>query len=138
MATILIVEDIAATRRPMMRLLKAEGYAVITAVDAYAAASRLRNERPDLVLLDVGIPPMDGLTMLMLLRNEIGASEIPPVILVTGFDDDNTMARAKALGVKECLIKSHFEPEDLLAAIKRHLVPAKVGFGGVAAEPGMA
>ena len=62
----------------------------------------------------------------------------PPIIIVTGFDDDNTMARAKALGVKECLIKSHFEPEDLLAAIKRHLVGAKVGFGGVAAEPGMA
>ena len=121
MATILVVEDQAETRRPLAKLLRLEGYDVLTAINAYAAAAMIRNDNPDLILLDVGIPPMDGLTLLMVLKDEMPMQELPPVILVTGQCDANTQARAQAAGVKEYMVKSQFQPEELLAAIKKHI-----------------
>jgi len=59
----------------------------------------IRSETPDLVLLDVGVPPMDGLTTLSLLRDDPKLRDIP-VVLVTGQADENTIARAGRLGVK--------------------------------------
>lgn len=120
-ATILVVEDQAETRRPLARLLRQEGYDVLTAINAYAAAAMIRNDNPDLILLDIGIPPMDGLTLLMVLKDEMPMQELPPVIIMTGSCDPNTQARAEALGVKEYLIKSQFETEELLGAIKKHI-----------------
>src|SRR5215204_5545511 len=118
--TILVVEDSAESRRPLTRLLKAEGYHILTAENAFEATALVRNEHPDLMLLDVGIPPVDGLTMLMLLEQE-RPRQTCPVILVTGACDENTTARAQQLGVKAHLVKSKYKPEELLALIKQHL-----------------
>lgn len=120
MATVLVVEDKPETRRPLARLLKQEGYDVLTAIDAYSAGAIIRNQSPDLILLDVGIPPMDGLTLLMLLHQEHQALDIP-VIIVTGRTDEQTATRAAELGAKCCLIKSQFTPEELLAHIRHHI-----------------
>jgi CheY-like chemotaxis protein len=122
MATILVVEDEAATRKPLARLLQQEGYSVLTARDAYSAAGAIRNNSPDLVLLDVGIPPMDGLTMMMMLRDEPKSRDVP-VIVVTGHSDETTIRRAKEAGAKCCLIKSKFTPDELLAEIRKYLPP---------------
>ena len=120
MSTVLVVEDQPETRKPLAKLLRLEGYEVLTARDAYSAAAAIRNDLPDLVLLDVGIPPMDGLTMLALLRDEPQFRDIP-VVVVTGQTDDNTAARAYQLGVKRCLIKSQFTPEELLDTIRENI-----------------
>lgn len=120
MSTVLLVEDQSETRRPLARLLRLEGYEVRTATDAYAAAAAIRNDAPDLVLLDVGIPPMDGLTMLSLLRDEPQFRDIP-VVVVTGQTDEDTAARATQLGVRRCLIKSQFTPEELLDTIRENI-----------------
>lgn len=122
MRKVLLVEDQAETRRPLARLLRQEGYDVLTAADAYAAGAAVRNDHPDLILLDVGIPPMDGLTLLTLLKDDPQVPKIP-VIMVTGLTDEHTQARAQALGVKEYLVKSQFAPEELLSAVRRHLAP---------------
>ncbi len=107
----------------MAKLLRTEGYNVITAADAYSAGAAMRTESPDLVLLDVGIPPMDGLTMLSLLQEDPKLREIP-VVLVTGQADENTIARAGQLGVKGYLVKSQFTPEQLLETVKQNIKPS--------------
>jgi len=124
MPTVLVVEDQAETRRPLAKLLRQEGYNVATAINAYEAMAAIRTACPDLVLMDVGIPPIDGLTCLMLHRQENPACEVP-VILVTGFSDDNTIARAQQLGVKAHLVKSQFSPEQLLELVRQYAGPAE-------------
>jgi PleD family two-component response regulator len=124
MASILVVDDHADTRRPIVRLLQLEGYTANGASNALEALASAHNAPPDLILLDVMIPPMDGLTFLMRLREDAKAREIP-VIVVSGLSDPQTIARAKELGVKEHLVKTHFTPTELLDAVKRNLIVKK-------------
>ena len=125
MATILVVDDEAADRRPVAKLLRDRGYNVITAINAYEAMAAYKRENPDLILLDVGIPPMDGLTFLMLLRQEAPGRDVP-VIVVTGQSDENTVSRARDLNVRELLVKSEFEPGQLMELVDKHVRRAEV------------
>jgi CheY-like chemotaxis protein len=122
MPTILVVDDHADTRKPLVRLLQLEGYAATGASNALEALAAAQHVPPDLILLDVMIPPMDGLTFLMRLREDAAAREIP-VIVVSGLSDPQTIGRAKELGVKEHLVKTQFSPQELMEAIKRNLRP---------------
>jgi len=79
-----------------------------------------KHSNPDLILLDVMIPPMDGLTFLMRLREDPRGRTIP-VIVVSGLSDPQTVARAKELGVREHLVKTQFTTEELLDAVKRNI-----------------
>ena len=120
MATILVAEDNDAARRPLVRLLKAEGSEVLSAPTAFEAMAIAQRGDTDLILLDVSMPPIDGLTFLSRLREMPGGDSIP-VILVTGLSDELTHRRAEELGVKEFLVKSQFEPAELLELVKKHL-----------------
>ena len=120
MSTILVAEDNADARRPMVRLLKMEGYDVLIATNALEAMACAQRGDPDLILLDVAMPPIDGLTLLSRLR-EMPEGRDVPVILVTGMCDALTHSRAEELKVKEYLVKSQFTPEELLKLIKLHL-----------------
>lgn len=120
MGTILVIDDHAETRKPLVRLLQMEGYKAIGAANAYEAFAVTNHANPDLILLDVMIPPMDGLTFLMRLREDARGREMP-VIVVSGLSDPQTIARARELGVKEHLVKTRFTPEELLNAIKKHI-----------------
>ena len=77
-------------------------------------------DRHSLLFLDVMIPPMDGLTFLMLLRDSAVGHQTP-VIVVTGLDDANTISRAQALGVKQILIKNAFSIPELLELVDKHV-----------------
>src|SRR5258708_6480961 len=96
-ATILIAEDSDSARRPLVRLLKAEGYEVLTATTAFEAMAAAQRGNPDLILLDVSMPPIDGLTFLSRLREMPGGNQIP-VIVVTAMSDDLTHRRAGGAG----------------------------------------
>jgi CheY-like chemotaxis protein len=120
MGTILVVDDHAETRKPLVRLLQLEGYKAIGAANAYEAFAVTNHADLDLILLDVMIPPMDGLTFLMRLREDVRGREMP-VIVVSGLSDPQTIARAKELGVKAHLVKTHFTPQELLEAVKKHI-----------------
>jgi DNA-binding response OmpR family regulator len=119
MAIILVVDDDPQARKPLARLLKMEGHDVLCAENAIMAMASAINSRPDLILLDVAIPPMDGLTFLFLLRERPHGRDVP-VIVITGMDDENTMRRARELGVTEYLIKSQFSTRDLLDLVRQH------------------
>jgi CheY-like chemotaxis protein len=120
MPTILVAEDSADARRPLVRLLKGEGYHVLIAGNALETLSIAQRSNPDLILLDVGMPPFDGLTVLSRLRDGRGGDDVP-VIIVTGMSDELTHRRAEELGVKEFLLKSHFTAEYLLNCVRRHV-----------------
>ena len=123
MSTILVAEDSPDARRPIVRLLKSEGYTVLSASDSMEAMAFAQRFDPDLIVLDVGMPPFDGLTLLSRLRDGNGITDVP-VIVVTGMSDELTHRRAEELGVKEYLLKAHFTPEYLLSCVKKHVRPA--------------
>jgi CheY-like chemotaxis protein len=120
MPTILVVDDHGPTRRPLVRLLQLEGYKVVSAADAFEATTMAKKNLPDLILLDVMIPPMDGLTFLMLLRQE-GPQFQVPVILIPGLNDAQTAERARELGIKDYLVKSQFTLEELIRLVKKYI-----------------
>ena len=120
MSTILVAEDNANTRRPLVHLLKMAGYQVVTASNAFEAMAAAHQAEPDLMLLDVSMPPIDGLTLLSRLRETREGADVP-VILVTGLSDELTHRRAQELGVKEYMVKAQFTPEELLNRIRAHL-----------------
>ncbi len=120
MGTILVVDDHAETRRPLVRLLQLEGYQAVGAGNAFEALGLVNAAIPDLILLDVMIPPMDGLTFLMRLREDVRGREVP-VIVVSGLSDPQTTARARELGVRDHLVKTQFTPQQLLDAVKLHI-----------------
>ena len=91
MPRILVVDDDRATRQLIQLQLKAAGHHVETAGDGAAALKRIRKSRPDLVLLDVWMPGMDGLEMLAHLRDEPSQ---PRVVVMTADDTSETLLKA--------------------------------------------
>jgi two-component system cell cycle response regulator len=119
MATILVVDDDPAARKPLARLLKMEGHEVVCAANAVMAMASAIDRRPDLILLDVAIPPMDGLTFLFLLRERPHGRDVP-VIVISGQDDERTMQRARELGVNDYFVKSQFKTSELLERVRQY------------------
>jgi len=81
MPTILIVEDHADNMVLTVLLLQSAGYAVLSASDAEAGLTMARAERPDLILMDIHLPGMDGLEATALLKRDAATSAIPVVAL---------------------------------------------------------
>ena len=125
MGRILVIDDHAETVKPLLKLLQLEGYTASGASNAFEALGSVQQNPPDLIVLDVMIPPIDGLTFLMRLREDAKSREIP-VIVVSGLSDSQTMARAKELGVRETFIKTQFAPADLINSIAKHLRPTEL------------
>lgn len=125
MSTILVVDDHAETRKPLLRLLELEGYKALGAANALEALALAHHSDPDLIVLDVMLPPMDGLTFLMRMREDEHRRETP-VIVVSGLSDPQTVARARELGVKAHLVKTQFSPQELLEMIKLHVRKPRV------------
>jgi CheY-like chemotaxis protein len=132
MAVVLVVDDDPGVRKPLARLLKMEGHEVVCAENAVMAMAAALGNRPDLILLDVAIPPMDGLTFLFLLRDKPGGKDVP-VIVISGLEDEGTMRRAKDLGVMEYLVKSKYKTSDLLGLVRKYCAREELAAGEVEA-----
>jgi CheY-like chemotaxis protein len=120
MATILIVDDDPECRRPLSTLLGHEGYRILQAGEGLEGLQRLRQEKVDLILLDMVMPGVDGIAMLQAVRKDPRFAKIP-VILVTAYHDRRKLARAMALGVQEYLFKGEVPFCRILELIKKHL-----------------
>jgi len=84
--TILIVEDYEDSREVMKTLLELNGYRVSEAVDGCEAVKSFKHQRPDLILMDISLPYMDGLTATKLIRESEGKIKTP-IIAFTAFGD---------------------------------------------------
>jgi DNA-binding response OmpR family regulator len=116
---ILVVEDDADMRMGLKVRLQASGYAPVLAADAIAAISQAQKERPDLILLDLGLPGGDGFKVLERLRS-IPRLAVIPVIVVTARDPKSNEEKTAALGATAFLQKP-VDNEALLAAIRAAL-----------------
>ncbi|CAA9212113.1 MAG: hypothetical protein AVDCRST_MAG83-8 [uncultured Arthrobacter sp.] len=119
MPNILIVDDTDACRRPLARLLTRAGYETACAGDGREGLNALEAATPGLILLDLDMPVMDGLTFLAAIRADPRWVSLP-VIVFSG-EAQRTLARAKELGADEALPKGGPGLRMLLAAIRRHL-----------------
>ncbi len=81
MAKILIIEDTENNRVLLSRRLKPKGYDIVTAEDAERGLALLPDERPDLILMDVGLPGMDGWTATRQLKSDPASRQIPVIAL---------------------------------------------------------
>jgi two-component system cell cycle response regulator DivK len=97
MATVLLVEDNPANMTLATFLLKSAGYAVLTATDAEAGLALARAEQPDLVLMDIQLPGMDGLQACAILKKDTTTRDIP-VIALTALAMKGDEERIRAAG----------------------------------------
>ena len=117
---ILIVDDERLIRMALARILSAAGYEVCIACDAVGAVSTAVNERPDLILLDLGLPAGNGMVVIERLRN-LPATSITPVIVVTGgFVDAMQEKTLREFGCETILTKP-VVAQQLLDAVSREL-----------------
>ena len=119
MARILIMDDEPYIRRFLNTLLTHKGYDVTLAEDGQKGLDRFLLERPDVVVLDLQMPVMDGLTVLRQVRT---LNPLQPVIILTCGTTKETEDQIRALGVKEFVEKGS-AVQLLDAAVKRLLVP---------------
>ncbi|HKT86583.1 MAG TPA: response regulator [Novosphingobium sp.] len=110
---VLLVDDEAALREPLAEYLSRQGFAVTQAVSAAEARSRLREDRPDLVLLDIMMPGEDGLS---LCRHLVEAQDLP-VIFLTARAEATDRIVGLEIGADDYVVKP-FEPRELVARIR--------------------
>jgi DNA-binding response OmpR family regulator len=118
-AKVLVVEDEAAQMLLVRSGLERQGFEVLWAKNGGEGLRLAREERPDLVLLDVILPGIDGIQVCRALRASPDTERIP-VILVTASSMRSLSERVKSFGVNACLIKP-YELSELLAAVERLL-----------------
>ncbi len=104
MATILVVEDNAANMKLAVFLLQNAGYTVLSAPDAETGLTLAREARPDLILMDMQLPGMDGLAATALLKQDIATRAIP-VIALTALAMKGDEARIRAAGCSGYIAK---------------------------------
>lgn len=119
MAKILIIEDEVANRQALAAMLKLEGYQVLEADSGRQALALLEKELPDLILLDLVMPEMDGYDVFRQLQSCERTRHIP-VLVVSGLASAWDIERAAQAGLTNFLTKP-FEPEELLARIQEAL-----------------
>lgn len=117
---ILIAEDEEPLRRVLRDILSFEGYQVIEAVNGEEGLAMVLKEHPDLVLLDVVMPKMDGLTMLKKLRTDEWGKTAPVMILTNLSDNDEVIKTAKDEGI-EYFVKTDIKIADVVEKIKEKL-----------------
>lgn len=119
MAKILAVDDSVSMRKLVAGTLIEAGHTVIEAGDGEEAFALAQNESTNLVITDVNMPKMDGITLVGKLRS-LASYKFTPILVLTTEISDTKKATAKAAGATGWLVKP-FDPDKLLATIKKVL-----------------
>ncbi len=113
---ILIVEDDEFLRSLTAKRLEKEGFAVKVAVDGENAINILSEYQPDVVLLDLLLPGLDGFEVLKKIKSTEAGKKIP-VIIFSNLGQKEDIERAKSIGADDFLIKANFTLDDVVAKI---------------------
>jgi len=116
---ILVVEDQEDLRAILRDFLSASGYAVIEAVDGAEGVAKAASERPDLVLMDIQLPVLDGYDATRQIKALPGLAAIP-IIAVSSFAMKGDEEKARASGCNDYITKP-YSPVDLLRLVRRYL-----------------
>ena len=116
---ILVIEDEATLQKALNDVLVQEGYDVLSALDGMSGLNLALKENPDLILLDIILPKMDGFEVLKKLKEK--DSQIP-IIILTNLSDINDIQKALDLGATTYLVKADFHLDDVLKKVKETLL----------------
>jgi len=119
--TIMVVDDSASIRQVVSIALKGEGYDVIDASDGQDALKKMTGQKIHLIISDVNMPNMDGITFLKKVK-EHPSYKFTPVIMLTTEAGQDKMAEGRAAGAKAWVVKP-FQPPQMLAAVAKLVLP---------------
>ena len=119
--TIMIVDDSASLRQVVSIALKGAGYDVIQACDGKDALSKLDGKKIHLIISDLNMPNMDGISFVKAAK-QLPAYKFTPVIMLTTEAGDAKKAEGQAAGAKAWVVKP-FQPAQMLAAVTKLILP---------------
>ncbi|MFH1714227.1 MAG: response regulator [Candidatus Nealsonbacteria bacterium] len=120
MSKILIIEDDKFLRELISQKLLKEGYEIDSAVDGEEGIKKIKETKPDLVLLDLILPGIDGFEVLTQMKTDSSISPTP-VIILSNLGQKEDVERGLKLGAVDYLIKAHFTPGEIVEKIKEIL-----------------
>lgn len=123
-AKILVVEDETFLVKIYTAKLKKEGYEVVIANDGQEAVTLAEQVKPDLILLDLILPRMNGFEALELMRAS-PANRTTPVIVLSNLGQEEDIKRAEALGADSYLVKANYSIQDVMAKIRETIEKKK-------------
>jgi CheY-like chemotaxis protein len=122
---VLIVEDNPVLQRLYGRALEMTGHTIVTANDGDIAITTAANENPDIILMDVMMPTMNGIEALRQIKAN-DATKAIPVIMLSANDDGVVMQKALQSGASRFLVKSNVEPSDIIGYIDQTVANNKL------------
>lgn len=117
MAKVLVVDDAAFMRMRVVKLLTENGYEVIEAQDGQEGLDKYKSEKPDLVLMDITMPIMDGITSLQEIK-KFDANAV--VVMCSALGQQTMVMNSIKSGAKDFIVKP-YQPDKILATIKRFI-----------------
>ncbi|MFA5933470.1 MAG: response regulator [Microgenomates group bacterium] len=120
MKKILVVDDERSVVEVLTKKLISEGYEVGVAYDGQEALDKIAKEKFDLVLLDIIMPVLDGMSVLKRLKESEETKNIP-VIVLTNLQDDDKILQVVIAGQSDYLIKANYSLEDLVEAVRKKI-----------------
>lgn len=115
---VLLVEDNEIFRKILINAMRISGFVVLEAENGLRGLEIVRSEHPDLVLLDVYMPVMDGMSMLAELKKDPALLKTPVVMLTNVQEELENAVRA---GAEEAILKSSLTPHQIIDVAKKHL-----------------
>ncbi len=120
MKKILVIEDDKFLRELISQKLIKEGYDIAEAVDGEKGVKKVKEEKPDLVLLDLILPGIDGFEVLSRVKKDPFLAQIP-VIILSNLGQKEDIEKGLKIGAADYLIKAQFTPDEIVEKIKNVL-----------------
>jgi DNA-binding response OmpR family regulator len=117
---ILIIEDEEILSSLLSKRLEREGYEIVVAPDGEVGVETMKEQKPDLVLLDIVMPKKDGFQVMEEMQADEALSKIP-VVIISNSGQPVELDRAKKLGAKDWLVKTEFDPQEVLDKVSRQI-----------------
>ena len=118
--SVLIIEDDSYISDMYKIKLESENFEVATAKDGIIGIKMLEKQKPDIILLDVVMPKMDGFDVLKIIKKNIELKEVP-VVLLTNLGQKENVEKGFDLGADSYIIKAHFTPSEVIEKIREVL-----------------
>ncbi|AGE25728.1 MULTISPECIES: response regulator [Pseudomonas] len=118
---VLVVDDSSSVRQVVGIALKSAGYDVIEACDGRDALGKLTGQKVHLIISDVNMPNMDGITFVKEVK-KLASYKFTPIIMLTTESQESKKAEGQAAGAKAWVVKP-FQPAQMLAAVSKLILP---------------
>ena len=120
MKKILIIDDDKVNQDILFKAFSQKDYEVISVYNSLISIEKIIEHKPDLIILDILMPGLNGFEILQMMKEE---SIIPntPVIILTALKEDGGFKKALGLGAEDCLLKTDYNPSELVKKIDERL-----------------